>query len=105
MIEAVQTNASPTAIWVTCAVVVACLAFWLIAVAVASRDTKAGQPRATTMTRSVTGGTHLDEGDRGAAPERNEPVRGDDGDPGIPPSGAVRIIDGQAESYGLPPDR
>ena len=40
MIEAaLRTNASPTAIWVLIVVVMACLAFWLIAVTIASHST------------------------------------------------------------------
>jgi hypothetical protein len=37
MIEAANTSASPAAIWTVCAVALACLAFWLTAVTIASR--------------------------------------------------------------------
>lgn len=71
IIEAARTNASPAAIWVICAVVVACLAFWLIAVAVAARPTPPARHQAVMrMTRSVVGGTHRAEGGRSVAPNR-----------------------------------
>jgi hypothetical protein len=71
MIEAEQTNASPAAIYVICAVVMVCLAFWLIAVAIASRAPTTRQRRMAEMTGFATG--------KRPSPPREEPEMSDMG--------------------------
>jgi hypothetical protein len=74
MVLAVQTTASPAAIWTICAVMVGCLAFWLGAVTLADRHPYVRNPRIPDMPGPVLGGTHLAEGGRSVAPERDAPA-------------------------------
>ena len=74
MVLAVQTTASPTAIWTICGVMVGCLAFWLGAVTLADRHPYVRNPRIPDMPGPVLGGTHLAEGGRSVAPERDAPA-------------------------------
>lgn len=74
MIEAVRTTASPAAIWAVCVVMVLCLAFWLIAVHVASRNPASGSGRMPSLDGSVVGGIHVAAGGRSVAPNRDTPA-------------------------------
>ena len=74
MVLAVQTTASPAAIWTICGVMVGCLAFWLGAVTLADRHPYVRNPRIPDMPGPVLGGTHLAEGGRSVAPERDAPA-------------------------------
>lgn len=85
---AVQTNASPAAIWAIVAVAVVCLAFWLTAVSIASRDRGTRRRGAMTMTKPVIGGAHLAAGSRGVAPDRHEAITDQYGVPGQRPEPA-----------------
>lgn len=78
MHEAAQTNVSTTGIWVIVVVSVACLAFWLGAVALASRDpgvrhrrTPDTNRRMPDMMGPVLGGTHVSDCRRSVAPSRS----------------------------------
>jgi len=53
---------------------VACLAFWLGAVTLADRHPYVRNPRIPDMPGPVLGGTHLAEGGRSVAPERDAPA-------------------------------
>lgn len=66
-------STSATAIWIIIAVVVACLAVWLAAVALAARKPYHDGPRQRQRWR-VQGGTHIARGGRSVAPRRDEPV-------------------------------
>jgi hypothetical protein len=74
MVLAVRTSASPTAIWVICAVAVACLAFWLIMVMVYAAKPSVRHRRMPRMTGPVLGGMHVAEGGRSVAPNRELPA-------------------------------
>ncbi len=74
MVSAVRTTASPAAIWTICGVVVACLAFWLGAVAVAASRPAVRNRRVPYMPGPVLGGIHLAEGGRSVAPSREAPA-------------------------------
>ena len=74
MVLAVQTTASPAAIWTICAVMVGCLVFWLGAVTLADRHPYVRNPRIPDMPGPVLGGTHRAEGGRSVAPERDAPA-------------------------------
>jgi hypothetical protein len=74
MVLAVRTTASPTAIWVICAVAVVCLAFWLIMVMVYATKPSVRHRRMPRMTGPVLGGMHLAEGGRSVAPNRELPA-------------------------------
>jgi hypothetical protein len=117
-----RTSASPGAIWVVIVVVVSCLAFWLIAVNVASRDIPARRRRQLALSQSASagafGGAASGRATAGAAeagatrlaeavPAAREPgattreAGATTGEPEpatppggtrVPPSGAVRIL-------------
>jgi hypothetical protein len=74
MVVAVQTTASPAAIWTICAVTVGCLAFWLGAITIADRHPYVRHPQIPDMTGPVLGGTHLAEGGRSVSPDRDAPA-------------------------------
>lgn len=71
---AAQTNTSAGAIGAICAVAVACLAFWLAAVAIASRNTSGRRREPQGISKPVVGGAHLAEGGRSVAPNRYRPA-------------------------------
>jgi hypothetical protein len=69
--EAARTNTSGAGIAAICAVSVACLAFWLAAVMLASREKPGGGGRQLVPPpHAVTGGMHVAEGGRSVAPNR-----------------------------------
>jgi hypothetical protein len=71
MVEAVRTTASPAAIWTICVVAVACLAFWLSAIAYADAHPKVRHRRLPDMPGPVLGGIHVaDSGGRSVSPNR-----------------------------------
>lgn len=70
MIEAVRTNVSPAGVWAVVVVAVACLAFWLVALAVASRYPGVHHRRTPGMPGPVLGGTHVSDCGRSVAPSR-----------------------------------
>jgi hypothetical protein len=74
MVLAEQTTASPAAIWAIVAVAVGCLAFWLGAVVMADRHPYVRHPQVPDMPGPVLGGTHLAEGGRSVAPDRDAPA-------------------------------
>src|SRR5215475_12040973 len=74
MVLAANTTASPAAIWVICAVMVGCLAFWLGAVWHADRHPYVRHPQIPDMPGPVLGGTHLAEGGRSVSPDRDAPA-------------------------------
>ena len=74
MLEAVHTTASPVAIWTICIVAVACLAFWLGAVAVADMHPFWRHWQVQKMPGPVLGGMHVAEGGRSVAPDRYAPA-------------------------------
>lgn len=78
-------TASATAIWIICAVIVASLAVWLIAVGLAARKPYHERPHGERRRGRVQGGTHIGGG-RSVAPRRDEPVA-----PGQAPSGGTRM--------------
>jgi hypothetical protein len=72
MYEAVQTtNVSAAEIWAIVAVAVACLAFWLIALGIASRDPGIGRPHRPSLPGPVLGGIHVSDCARSVAPSRD----------------------------------
>ena len=73
MIEAVKTTASPAEIWAIVVVAVACLAFWLGAVAWADRHPLWRDRQVPEMPGPVLGGMHLGSGGRSVAPNREAP--------------------------------
>ncbi|HEX6449817.1 MAG TPA: hypothetical protein VF060_10190 [Trebonia sp.] len=85
MYEAAETNASAGAIGAIVAVAVACLAFWLIAMALASRDPGVGRPRTSSQPGPVLGGTHVSECHRSVAPNRDS---------------AATFADAEADAFG-----
>jgi hypothetical protein len=96
MVEAARTSASPAEIWTICVVAVACLAFWLAAVAVA--DTRPfWRGRTSNMPGPVLGGMHAAEGGRSVAPTRDAPAAFTEPLPGVP---AQRV--GESEPTGAP---
>jgi len=74
MVLAANTTASPAAIWVICAVMVGCLAFWLGAVWHADRHPYVRHPQIPDMPGPVLGGTHFAEGGRSVSPDRDAPA-------------------------------
>ena len=78
MYEAAQTNVSTAGIWAIIVVAVACLAFWLGALALAARNPGVGDKRTPGMNRRmsgmmgpVLGGTHVSDCHRSVAPSRS----------------------------------
>jgi hypothetical protein len=71
MYEAAQTNVSAAGIWAIVAVAVACLAFWLIAIAFASRDPGVGHPHTPDLSGPVLGGMHVSDCARSVSPSRD----------------------------------
>lgn len=71
MVEAVRTTASPAAVWTICVVVVACLLFWLAAIAWADMHPIVRHRRLPMMPGPVLGGIHMAEGGRSVAPNRD----------------------------------
>jgi hypothetical protein len=65
-----QTNTSTTGIWAIIVVAVACLAFWLGAVALAARDPGVRHRRMPDLMGPVLGGTHVSDCHRSVAPSR-----------------------------------
>lgn len=65
--------ASATATWVIVIVVVCALTFMLSAVALAGRRPYSKHPRMAPMMGPVVGGTHVAEGGRSVAPDRDAP--------------------------------
>jgi hypothetical protein len=83
MVEAVRTTASTAELWAIVVVPVACLAFWLGAIAVADiRPFWRG--RAPNMPGPVLGGMHSAEGGRSVAPSRDAPATFTEPLPGVP---------------------
>lgn len=73
MIEAVKTTASPAEIWAIVVVAVACLVFWLGAVAWADRHPLWRGRQVPEMQGPVLGGMHVAGGGRSVAPNREAP--------------------------------
>jgi len=73
MIEAVKTTASPAEIWAIVVVAVACLAFWLGAVAWADLHPLWRGRHWSELHGPVLGGMHLGSGGRSVAPNREAP--------------------------------
>jgi hypothetical protein len=73
VILAVNTTASPVAIWAIVIVAVLCLAFWLGAVAWADMHPIVRQRQVPKMPGPVLGGMHVAEGGRSVAPHREGP--------------------------------
>jgi hypothetical protein len=78
MYEAAQTNVSTAGIWAIIVVAVACLAFWLGALALAARNPGVGDKRTPGMNKRmsgmmgpVLGGTHVSDCHRSVAPSRS----------------------------------
>ena len=74
MIEAVRTTASPAAIWTICVVALGCLAFWLVAIALADKYPFWRHWQAQDMQGPALGGIQMAEGARSVAPSRDAPT-------------------------------
>ena len=74
MTVAVRTTASPAAIWTICVVALGCLAFWLVAIALADKYPFWRHWQAQDMPGPALGGSHMAEGGRSVAPNRDAPA-------------------------------
>jgi hypothetical protein len=125
MYEAAQTNVSTAGIWAIIVVAVACLAFWLGALALAARDPGVGDKRMPGMNRRmsgmmgpVLGGTHVSDCHRSVAPSRSSEATFADAEAeailgatvapsapaaaGAPAAGAAAAAPGQRVTGGAP---
>src|SRR5947207_15076022 len=66
-------SGTATGIWIMCAVIVAGLVIWLVAVALAARHPGQEHPRHESLRGLVQGGQHVGGG-RSVAPTRDAPV-------------------------------
>ena len=73
-------SGTATGIWIMCAVIVAGLVIWLVAVALAARHPGQEHPRHESLRGLVQGGQHVGGG-RSVAPTRDAPVPEGGGNP------------------------